>query len=207
MSKPVYYRVTGGEPLAFCLEYRARRSAAHDRFADYSESKGGIGFVEWWGKLGGLLFAHNAEIPKGLVQHKRPASDGRAIWRPAGRGAEGKAFRAEFDALEPMPSGNEFAERFGIPRSLTYRKDERQWGSMVLTGIFPDTAFIAWVGDEFFVVLPDIDAEIAGRVAEGYACEPSSWMLPEGLERSSRAHYELALAKQKVAEEEAKEAA
>ena len=198
----VYYRVVSGEPLAFCLDYRARRSASHKRFAEYSESKGAIGFVDWWGALGGLIFERDADIPKGLIRHKRLAADGSTIWKPDKRPA-GKVLRAEFDALERLPSGNEFADRFGVPQSLKYLKSDQNYGMMRLNGIFPDTAFIAWVGEELFVVLPDIDAEIAAKVAEGYVCEPSEWKAPDGIIRSSRAHYELALARQKVAEEEA----
>lgn len=197
----VYYRAVLGDVLAFCLEYRERRAAGHKRFADYSASKGGIGFVDYWGSLGGLIFEDDQPQGEGWTASRRAASDGRKIYQPSKRGAAGKALRAEFDALEPLPSNNEFAKRFGVPMGLSYSKGEHQHGSMMLSAVFPDASFVAWVGDEFFVVLPDVVGAIERKTSEGYECEPAEWSPPEGLEPSSRARYELALAAAKVAAE------
>ncbi len=199
----VFYRVTGGDPMEFCRDFRECRTKVREEWAAFSKSQGAVGFVENWGFVAGLIFPQDAEIPKGWKAGKRKASDGSIIHFPAKRGEDGKVARAALDALPREPLNTEFADRFGVPSSLTYRKGEGNWGTMALNGIFPYASFIAWVGDEFFVVLPDIDAEIADKVSQGYSCEPESWTPPQGIERSSRAHYDLALAKQKVAQEEA----
>lgn len=204
MSEAVYYRVIGGEPLAFCHDYRARRTAHREKFFAFAKAKGAKGFVEYWGWLGGLVFDHDAVIPKGWKAERRRTSDGSIVHTPHKKTPEGKALAMEISDLGCEPRGNEFAERFGIPMVLKYRKSDSYYGSQTITGIFPDTSFVAWVGDEFFIVLPDIDAAIADRVADGCTCEPSSWTVPEGIKHSSRAHYDLALAKSKVVEEEAK---
>lgn len=199
----VFYRVTGGEPLAFCLDFRERRAAVREQWHSFSEAQGAGGFVERWGFLVGLIFPYDAEIPAGWKAEKRKASDGSTIHSPAKRGDDGKAAKALIDALPREPLNTEFSDRFGIPGHLTYRKSENNWGSMVLNGVFPYTSFVAWAEDEFFVILPDIDAVIAEKVADGYKCEPESWAPPLGIERSSRAHYDLAVAKKRVAEEDA----
>lgn len=199
----VYYRVTGGEPLEFCFDFRKRRTAVREQWHKFSKERGAKGFVERWGFLAGLIFPHDAEIPNGWKAEKRKASDGSTIHAPAKRGDAGASVKAALEDLPREPLNTEFADRFGVPSVLKYTKSEHEWGSTVLNGVFPYTSFVAWVGDEFFVVLPDIDAEVAEKVARGYSCEPSGWTPPSGIERSSRAHYDLALAKQRVAQEEA----
>lgn len=204
----VFYRAVSGEPLAFCQDFRDRRMAVSEKWFAFVEAKGAKGFVEGFGNRPfGLIFEHGTTIPEGFVKHRSPSADGSTIWRPTLRTKPGKALCAEFAALAPSPNNNEFAERFGVPRTLTYRKGEDCWGSQVLNGHFPYTSFVGWVGDEFFVKLPDVAAVIAERVAEGYTCEPASWEPPTGLERSSLAQYKLALAKQEVVEEAAEAAA
>ena len=207
MEKNVYYEATGGDVLAFCLDYRDRMTAQREVFFDYAKAKGAKGWVGGWGEFSGLLYDRDAERPKGLVAARRGTSDGETVWRPHGKSPDGKALRAEFAALGKEPRGHEFSTRFNIPSSLRYRKSETHHGSMALNAIFPDSAFIGWTGQDaslrFWVVLPDIDGAISDKTAEGFACEPPAWTIPDGLIRSSRARYELALAAQKVAEEEA----
>lgn len=204
MSRAVYYRVLGGEPLEFCRSFRDKRTAQREKFLDFAKSHAAIAFVEFWGELGGLVFGPNTDVPAGWRKHRRPTSDGNPLYVPSGR-KDGKAVREAIAALGREPSPDEFAKRFGIPHSLTYRKSAESWGAMRLTAIFPYTTFIAWVddGDSFWLVLPDIDEEIRSKIEEGYACEPSGWTAPDGIERSTRAHYELAVAAAKVAELEA----
>lgn len=210
MDNNVFYKVTGGEPLAFCADYRERLIARRKVFHEYAKSKDAKGWTGAWGDFFGLLYDRDADRPKGLVAAKRKTKDGYTVWRPHGKSPEGKALSREFDELGREPRGHEFSERFNIPESLRYKKSEMNYGSMRLTAIFPDSAFIGWTGEgdamTFWVVLPDIDGAIADKTAEGYTCDPAGWTVPEGIERSTRARYDLAVAMATVAEEEAKAA-
>lgn len=200
-----YYQVTGGEPLAFCRDFRERRTAKREEFMAFVEAKGAEGFVCGFGNLAGLIFARD-EAPAGwVVKSSGRTADGRRFFYPRKRSAEGKALLAEMEALGREPSPMEFADRFGVPGSLRYTKSATNYGMTTLNGVFPYTSFVAWTdaGDSFWVVLPDIDAEVARYTGDGYVCEPTGWTPPEGLKRSSRARYDLAVAAAKVAEEEA----
>lgn len=206
----IYYEALNGEPLAFCADYRLRLIAQREVFYAFAKSKGARGWVGGWGDLWGLVYDHDAERPKGLIADKRRTLDGETRWRPHGKSPEGKALSAEFAALGREPRGSEFSTRFDIPQQLSYADPNNpgHHGAMGLTAIFPESAFIGWTGSgdadlTFWVVLPDIDGIIAGKTAEGYVCAPNSWTLPDGLKRSSRARYDLALAAAKVAEEDA----
>jgi hypothetical protein len=190
--------------LAFCIDYRERCGAKRDVYSAYAESKGAKGWMGGLYGISGLIFGGDVAVPKGWKKERRRASDGTTWHSPHRATPEGKALLAEIAELGRMPYPDEFAERFGIPQSLSYRKDGDRHGMQRLVGAFPHTSFVGWVRDEggFWVVLPDVDTIIAEHTADGFVCEPSGWSLPDGLERSSRARYELALAQAKVADEE-----
>ncbi|WP_068091038.1 hypothetical protein [Novosphingobium rosa] len=199
----VFYHVEGGEPLEFCRDMKVRRNAKMSEFADYSEAKGGIGYVDSWGRFGAIVFEEGAPVPTGLRAEKRLTKDGRVYYRPSKKTASGRALLAEFDALGRLPMSDEFATHFGIPTSLSYRQSEKCYGNMALHSGGFSTAQVLWVYDDFWVILPDIAAIIDEKSAAGFTCDPASFTVPAGLTRSTEARYELAMAAAKVREEEA----
>ena len=204
----LYYEVTGAEVLAFCQDYRRRRTAARTINLEWAKAKGAQAVVTGFGGgVAGLTFERDV-APKGWVKARGRTRDGRVLFHPGKRTEDGKALTKEMNALPRDPDPDEFAERFGVPRSLSYRKSAECYGTERLNAIFPDTVFIAWTdpGDSFFVLLPDIAGRIAAKVADGYICEPASFTPPDGLKLSSRARYDLAVATSAVAKEEAEAA-
>ena len=199
----VFYHAVGGAPLAFCKDLKARSLTKQREFAAYSESKGGIGFTESFGFFGGVIFEDDAKRPTGFKVERRRTRDGHTFCTPEKRTAAGKALRSEFDALGRFPMSDEFAEQFAIPQILRYSKDGDQGynGSRVLHSCGLSTSQVIWAGDDFWVVLPDIEEEILGHVRDGCVCEPANFIAPEGLERSTKARWELALAAHRVNEE------
>jgi hypothetical protein len=200
----VFYRITGGAPLEFCLSFKARWKSKMAEFGAYSTAKGGEGFTEMFGYFGSVIFAHGAKIPDGFVAMKRRTNDGQIAYVPAKRTAAGKIIKAEFDALGRFPMSDEFCHHFSIPTSLSYRKQGEGHGHMALHSGGFSTAQVLWVNDDFWVILPDIAEVIAEKAAKGWDCDPSQFCPPIGIERSSKARYELAIAAAKVLEEEGK---
>lgn len=201
-----YYQVTGGEPLEFCRDWRNRTKAGEQVFSDYAKAKGGVGFVRVTrNRFGGVIFS-GAE-PTGWRLHRRACADGTQFAKPVVRGAgaaEGKVFQAEMDALPLLPDDDEFADRFGFPATVEYTKPDGSSGTAHIRSSFY-RAIIAWVndGDSFWVVLPNLEDRVAELHRNGWAVTPDSWVIPEGMIASTRARYELAIAANKVAQEEA----
>lgn len=200
MSESVYYEVTGGEPLEFCRDFRARSTAAHEDLLRYAESKGGEGYTTSFNHLAGVIFPDD-KAPAGWVAYKRKTDDGRPHFHPAKRN---KALTEEFAAVAPRPSGREFAKRFNVPTSLEYEGTGGVHGSMAIGNPF-EPVHVGWIGESFWVTLPNAATAKALREACGYTVKTADFVPPEGLQRSSRARYELALAAHKVAQEEAAE--
>lgn len=203
----VYYQVTGGEPLEFCRDWRDRTKAGERVFAEFAKAKGGIGFVRVArNRLGGVVFGRG-ELPPGWRWHRRACADGTEFAKPIVRGAgsvEGKMLQAEIDALPPLLADEEFCDRFGFP--TTVECDTGDGGNVtasVCNGFYRAT--IAWVnpGDSFWIVLPNLAERVGDWEGRGWKVTPNSWTLPDGLIPSSRARYELAIAADKVAREEA----
>lgn len=205
MTQVFYEVLPGTEAYEFCHDYHRLFMAKRAEYVAYAESKGADGWVggSIFG-LTGLMFRHGVEIPDGLRKSRRKTSSGDVFYIPGVRTAAGKALKAEFEALGQPPSSDTFCDRFGIPRGLRYRKSGQEYGSIHLTSGGFSTAQIIWPqAGRYWVVLPDIDAEIAQYRERGCTVKPDGWTLPDGLKKSSRARWELALAAAKVAEEEA----
>lgn len=201
----VFYEVTPGSPaFEFCETHAAERKSVKQAFADYAKAKGARGWTEGFTGLSGLIFDYGASIPEGFKEERRRTLDGRVNYTPRYSTKAGKMIAKEIEALPPLPRQSEFAQHFGIPTGLRYTGGDCIHGSMSLTcgGVF-ENSLIAWTEPgAYWVVLPDIDAEIAKLLEQHDTVEPSTWALPEGLKRSSKARYELALARAKVREEE-----
>ena len=201
----VFYEVEIGSPAhAFCLQHAAERLAKKEEFADYAKSKGARGWVEGFTALTGLIFDTGVDIPAGLKKERKRLSDGSEWYSPRYSSTAGKVIAAEIEALGHLPRQSSFAKHFALPTGLKYEGGHCLHGAMSLTcgGAF-ENSLIAWPKEgEFWVVLPDIDGEIARLQAEGSTVEPSTWMLPPGLKRSSEARYKLAVAQAKVEDEE-----
>jgi hypothetical protein len=207
MDKLIYYRVTGGEPHAFCKDWLERWRARGAELMAWAEAHGAKGWVPGVGSdaiggwaINGLIFENDTPPDAKLWKaRKRRSADGYVIYAPAKRSAEGKALNKEMEALEGLPSMNEFCDRFAFPHSLHYRKSEQVYGVCALRPFFFTTVHIGWIGDEFWIAAPDADAEAAEYVADGYTVEPMGWTAPDGMEPLTRAHYDLAIAQHEVA--------
>ena len=101
----VYYEVTGGEPLAFCRDFRERRTGKRREFMAFVEAKGAEGFVCGFGNLAGLIFPRDT-APTGWTANARRSADGRRFFAPRKRTVEGKALIAEMEALGREPVNN-----------------------------------------------------------------------------------------------------
>ncbi len=206
-EKVIYYRVTGGEPLEFCKDWLARRSARGAEITAWAEAHGAKGWVPGsapnaiggWA-VDGLVF--DGDTPPDAVlwkARKRLTSDGYCCFAPSKRSAEGKALAKEMETMAPLPSMDEFCSRFNHPHSLDYRKPQKSYGSCRIGASFLTTVHIGWIGEEFWIAAPDVAARAAEYVAEGYTVEPMGWTVPDGMEPLTRAHYDLALAQHRVA--------
>ncbi|MBH0112749.1 hypothetical protein I5E68_07260 [Novosphingobium sp. YJ-S2-02] len=206
MTDRVYYEVEpGSEALKFCQRYAADLQAAKNAYADFAKKHGAKGWTEGFTRLAGLVFDFGATIPSGFKKERRRTSDGQDVYTPRLRGSEhGKAIAKQIEALPALPSQNAFATTFGIPTSLTYAGGDCVRGCSALTIGVVTSALIGWSKPGAYrIVLPDIDARIAEAKERYDTVEPSSWTLPEGLTRSSKARYDLAFAQAKVEQEEA----
>ncbi|GEM_PF-6862964 len=201
----VFYEVIPGSPaFDFCEQHAAERKAVKKAYADFAEANGARGWTEGFTRLSGLIFDYGAAIPAGLKADRRKTSDGKTVHSPRRNTPEGKALVKQIDALPPLPCQSAFAEHFGVPGGLRYKGGDCITGAMRLTcgGSF-EVSLIAWTAPgAFWVVLPDIDAEISRLQDNGSEVEPSTWTVPEGLKRSTEARYELACAEARVRDEE-----
>lgn len=199
----VYYEVIAGSPAhAFCAQHAAERKSVKQAYADLAKEYGAKGWTEGWTSLRGLIFDYETVIPDGFKKERGRTSDGQDVYTPRLKGEVGKAIAAKIAALPKLPSQNDFASHFGIPMNLHYSGGDCIKGGSTLSIGMMNSSLIGWTKpDEFWVVLPDIDAEIAAHLAKYDTVEPSSWTLPDGLKRSTKARYDLAVAQAKVDEE------
>lgn len=201
----VYYEVVAGSPAhAFCAQHAAERKAVKQAYADFAKEYGAKAWTEGWTGLRGLVFDYGAVVPGGFKKERSRTSDGQDVYTPRLKSEVGKAIAAKIAALPKLPSQNDFASHFGIPTGLRYSGGDCINGGSTLSIGMMNSSLIGWTKpDEFWVVLPDIDAEIATHLAKYEAVEPSSWVVPDGLKRSTKARYDLAVAQAKVDEETA----
>lgn len=198
----VYYQVTPGSDVhEFCSDWRQRQIEIGERLTAWANSKGGTGWVPGFdGSLVSVIFG-GADAPAGWRKAKYKSADGYPQHTPAVRTVEGKALREEIAALERLPRHDEFLTAFDIPRAVDVHGDQsrRTWSLRPGGWSICD---VGWIGETFWIVLPDIDAFKAKVAKEGLTMDPADIRLPEALVRSSRARYELAIAQHKVDEEE-----
>jgi len=206
MRDSIYYRVTGGAALEFCRAYRDGWKFTERLWNDYAKEKGGVGHVRLGErKFGGIIFPKQPEKEDGWKRHQRSCRDGTRFYVPIQRGtgnAAGKALQAEFDALPLGPDAEDICDVIGFPKKINAKVDGKDRAYGVLSLFTP--VQIAWTdqNDNFFVVLPDVNATLRSITEKGGAVETPEWAIPDGLEVSSRKRYELAVAEAAVRAEE-----
>ena len=193
MNDGIYYRVKGGIALAFCRQFRDEWKAVEQKWSDYTKSKGGIGHVRFGRqRFGGIVFNREPSKGDGWKQHPRRTRDGTSFYVPY---KAAKDLHAEINALPVGPADADICLVIGFP-TLIQRDGGTPYG---VVSVF-DPVQIAWTdqGDNFFVVLPDVNKTID---ATEKATTPR-WIVPDDLEPSSRKRYELAVAQAAVDEDE-----
>ena len=204
----IWYRTSEGPAFEFCQDWKQRRRDAAEAIMAWVRQHGGNNFIEGSGPrvIGGwpvnAILCEGKPTTPGWKLDKRRSSDGREMWRPHQGNAAGRALAKEMQSLPSMPAMDEFCDHFGFPHGFSYRGD-KSYGSAATNAYSFTTCQIGWVSNEYWIVLPDLEAIFSDYEARGYTVETPRWSPPEGLRPASRAQYDLEMAKAAVAEERA----
>jgi hypothetical protein len=200
-----YYMVEQGSAAHdFCVGWRMRMGEIGDRLTAWAEAQGADRWIPGFdGAISSLIFL-TKEAPAGWRKAKGLSTDGYERWIPAVRSPEGKALVKEIATLEVLPSHDEFCEKFGFPRAVNVKGPNSTGMWALAPGSF-DFCTIGWIGDTYWIVLPDVEA-FKARCYEENVTIQDEIVIPDGLIKSTRTRYDLALAQFAVDQEE-KEAA
>lgn len=194
----LYLKVVGEPFLSFCQDWQKRYYTYMRACQELAEKWGATGFFT--GSLDGTItgLVPVDPVPKGWKLYQKRASDRLRMIPIKGHDP--------YKDLPPRPTMREVQAITGIPTNLSYEYSEDHYGSRGVGNVFFEFQLL-WLSTDLFVILaPDFNAELEKEKKDhpGAKLTPGEpWVMPEGLERITKARWDLMLAQHRVNEEEA----
>lgn len=200
MTDRITYRVAHGPCHAALLAWRTEKQAIAKQHWDYATALGAVGFYPGSDDNVGNGIAISALIfegklpegwkPAGKRYFKHPA--GHVAGKPDKRTTLGKVVLEAIQALPCTPNPDKATRDIGFPMSLSYEtatlKAARHLGMW-------NCMSIGWLGDTFYVTLPDLQAERQYHIDKGETVTSPDWHPLEGMERILKEEADLDFAR------------
>lgn len=186
--KRLHYRVASGPCHDACSAFRSLKIDIAGKHQAFAKAAGGVGHYPGSTENVGNAMAINAvifdgDLPSGWKPRRqsnyRGLKPGQRAASPDQHTKAGKAILEEIGQLPLLPSSGRICDAIGFPQGLSYRKGDHT--GMEALGLF-ETIKVGWLGDVFYVSLPDYDAIRARREADGYEVTTPPWTLLPGME-------------------------